>query len=275
MTAAPTQDLRHRLHRLHDLLAASSLEPGPEVDPLFGELVALARRPPGRDARELLADPAVQSLQPSLHRLCSRGEYHLERTWASRVVAARDPHAELRRFPYYDNYRQLTRLEHHALAGLGLGPVRRVAFVGSGPLPLSSILMASEFGLGVDNIDVDRGAVELSSALAAVLGLHDLVFSHSDLLDSTALESYDLVVLAALVGLDRAEKLRAIDHLGAHMAPGALLLVRTSHALRTLLYPPVAVDDLVGFTPLLVLQPLNEVLNSIVIAQRQEGAGVA
>jgi nicotianamine synthase len=269
LAARGPEVVRHTLCRLHErLAAAATLEPGPAVDALFAELVWLVRHSPGEHAEQVLSDPIVRALQPSLHRLCSAGEYHLERAWAARILASADPLRELRRFPYYDNYRQLTRLEHHALEGLGLGRIRRVAFVGSGPLPLSSILLSQEFGLRVDNLDVDRGAIELSARLAAALGLDDLGFLHSDLLDWTALEAYDLVVLAALVGLDRSEKLRVLDHLGVHMSPGALLLVRTSHALKALLYPTVHVDDLVGFVPQLVVQPLNDVINSIIVAQR-------
>lgn len=268
-TAHRSEVVRHSLRRLHEGLAsASTLEPGPAVDALFSELVQLVRHQPEDLHSEVLSDPVVRGLQPSLHRLCAAGEYHLERQWAARILDSPDPHRELRRFPYYDNYQQLTRLEHHALEGLGLGAIRRVAFVGSGPLPLTSILLAEEFGLRVDNLDRDGGAVELSARLAATLGISDLGFVHADLLDWTALDSYDLVVLAALVGLDRPAKLRVLRHLRAHMAPGALLLVRSSHALKVLLYPPVHVDDLVGFVPQLVVQPLNDVINSIIVAQR-------
>lgn len=274
MPTARTPDaLRHTLHRLHLRLATSaSLEPSPDVDLLFSELVQLVRYEPQERVDQILADPAVLAVQPSLHRLCSEGECALERAWTSRVLRSRDPWAQLLRFPYYDNYRQLTHLEYHALRGLGFDDFGRVAFVGSGPLPLTAVFLSRAFGLQVDNVDRDLGAVQASRQLAGALGLQDLSFIHADLFALTDLSRYGLVVLAALVGLDRAEKLRALDHLARHMAPGALLVVRTAHALRALLYPPVDPDDLVGFTPLAVIQPLNDVINSIIVAQRKPGA---
>jgi len=265
--------IHHRLHRLYaGLAAAPTLAPGPAVDALFGELVGLVRYRRGERPDRVLGDPAVRAIQPHLHRLCADGEYALERDWAGRIAAAPDPWAELARFPYHGNYRQLTRLEYHTLRGLGAGPDVRVAFLGSGPLPLTSIVLAHEFGLRVDNVDMDAQAHALGSHVAGVLGLDGLRFHHGDVLDFDALGDHDVVVLAALVGLDAAGKRRLLRHLRAAMAPGALLLVRSAHRLRSLLYPAVDVDDLVGFTPEVVIQPFNEVINSVIVARRSPGA---
>jgi len=260
----------HRtLHRLYaGLAAAPTLAPGPDVDALFEELVHLVRHCPGERAEEVLADPRVRALQPHLHRLCADGEYELERAWSARIAASADPWAELARFPYHENYRRLTHLEYHALRGLEPGPPRRLAFLGSGPLPLTSILLAAEFGLAVDNVDVDAEAAALGGRLARALGLDGLRFHHADVRHFHALADHDVVVLAALAGLDRETKRHLLRHLRTDMAPGALLLVRTSHRLRCLLYPAVEVDDLVGFTPEIVVQPFNEVINSVIVARR-------
>lgn len=96
-----------------------------------------------------------------------------------------------------------------------------------------------------------------------------MVFHTSDILDVTKdLEEYDIVYLAALVGMDKAEKNRIIDHLAEYMAPGALLMLRSAHGARAFLYPVVEPGDLRGFEVLSVFHPTDEVINSVVIARK-------
>ncbi len=173
------------VRELHAALAARpSLVPGPGTDELFGRLVSLAIDPEAaRDAEAVLADPLVAPILPGLRRLCADGEFELERSWARRVIGHPDPRAELARFPYHRNYRDLTRLEHHAVAGLTDRPPRRVLFIGSGPLPLTSLLLAEHHGCRVDNLDVEPAATALGEELAAALGAPGLTFRTGDVLD--------------------------------------------------------------------------------------------
>lgn len=267
-----TDPLVAEIRMLHGALAESDdLDPGPATDAVFARLVALAtRRRPAGQAERVLADPDVARLVPDLHRLCARGEYALERLWSRRVAAADDPWAVLQAFPYTGNYRDLTRLEVHALRGHLPAAPRRVLFVGSGPLPLTSIMMATEHGVAVDNLDVDPEAVALGAASVAALGTPGVRFRAGDVLDTTDLGGYDAVCLAALVGLEPAAKARVLAHLRRHVEPGALLLARSAHALRALLYPVLDVDDVLapaGFDPLAVLHPYTDVVNSVVLAR--------
>ena len=50
--------------------------------------------------------------------------------------------------------------------------------------------------------------------------------------------------------------------------PGTLLLVRSARGLRTLLYPEVDVNRLGGWRPLAVVHPFTEVVNSVIVAER-------
>ncbi|HEX4102664.1 MAG: nicotianamine synthase family protein [Pseudonocardiaceae bacterium] len=88
------------------------------------------------------------------------------------------------------------------------------------------------------------------------------------MLACTDVADYDMVCLAVMVGPHPKDKTRVIKHLYRHMKPGALLLARSAHSLRTLLYPPLALSDLAGFRPLVVLNPYTEVVNSLVVAQK-------
>jgi len=96
-----------------------------------------------------------------------------------------------------------------------------------------------------------------------------MFFHTNDILEvSTALKEYEVVYLAALVGMDKEGKNRIIDHLGKHMNPGALLMLRSAHGARAFLYPVVEPCDLRGFEVLSVFHPSDEVVNSVVIARK-------
>ena len=259
-----------RLH--HDLSALPTLSPNSHTNAVFSELVRLATHPEDDQvARQILANPDVRRIIPGLRSLCSAGEVELERVWTRRIIASRDPQRELREFPYFANYEQLTRLEHHAMLGVTGRIPRRVLFVGSGPLPLSSLLLASRHGhTKIDTIDIDPEATRLAARLATVLDVSSLRFRCADVLACTDVADYDMVCLAAMVGPHPEDKTRVIKHLYQHMKPGALLLARSAHSLRTLLYAPLALCDLAGFRPLAVLNPYTEVVNSLVVAEKPQ-----
>jgi nicotianamine synthase len=259
------------LLRLHRVLSATpELSPTAPTNAAFEELVALATSTGDDEVeQQILADPHIRRIVPGLRSLCAAGEVELEHAWARRIVASRDPHRELRAFPYFGNYDHLTRLEYHTVLGItGYAP-RRMLFVGSGPLPMTSLLLAIRHGHGeIDNIDVDPEAAWLATEVAGALGISGLRFRCADVRACTDVADYDMVCLAALVGSNSDDKSRVMAHLYQHMRPGALLLARSAHSLRTLLYPPLELRDLAGFRPLIVLDPYTDVVNSLVIAEK-------
>jgi hypothetical protein len=264
VTARTFQELHRQLAERPDL------RPCPEVDRLFGELVGLVLATAPDDESRLLDDAAVVAIRGGLHALCSEGEYQLELAWARRIAASPSPRDELERFPYVDNYRQLTRMELDLLATVADRPVRRVAFVGSGPLPLSSLLVAAGLGVAVDNVDRDAEAVALGEQVTATLGpgltRAPLTFRRADV-THVDLSGYDVVVLAALVGAGEPEKRAILGHLAASMSPGAVLLARSARGVRSLLYPAIEATALDGFDVQAVVHPTDEVVNSVVLAR--------
>lgn len=261
---------------LHDaLVAAPSLEPGPRTDALFTRLVGLAVAPrPAHVVEAVLGDRELAGRLTDLRARCADGEYALERAWARRVLAAPDPAAELEHFPYLQNYRDLTRIEYHAVAGHAPHAPQRALFVGSGPLPLSALLLARH-GVTVDAVDVDPEAAALGGALARTLG-DEVTVTEGDVLGLGDLGAYDLVCVAALVGLAPDDKARALAHVRGRMRPGATVLARSAHSLRGLLYPvldiagpdgPDGSGGLGGLEPVAVLHPHTDVVNSVVLAR--------
>lgn len=209
-------------------------------------------------------------LRPHFCRLCADHIFREECAWSGRISASPDPWAELLRCPNYCNYLQLCAMEIHSILALTGQTPKRLLFAGSGAVPITSVLFVTGFQLAVDNLEVDREAFVLGRHLVRQLGKAETMgFIHSDLRDFTDLELYDVVCLAALVGLCPEEKREITAHLSRHMRSDALLLVRSAHGLRSLLYPPVDVEDLMGFIPQLVLRPYTTVMNSVLIAKPQ------
>lgn len=274
----PASTVAQILASYHRLEALPSLEPGPATDAVFGELVAACTPPPDANATALLQDARVRSLAPRLRRLCSEGEFLLERAWACRIAIAGDSESELSRFPYLGNYKALTRLELHALAGVGLnrGRLSRVCLLGGGPLPISALLMQRELSVPVDVVDRDPEAVRAARRVVDRLAPGGMIHLHHGEAETfSGVARADVVVLAALVGADAAEKRGVLRALHATMRPGSVLVMRSAHGLRTLLYPPVALEDLAGWRPLSVVHPFTDVINSVVVAVRDPVADSA
>uniref|UniRef100_A0A6N2KMV2 Nicotianamine synthase n=1 Tax=Salix viminalis TaxID=40686 RepID=A0A6N2KMV2_SALVM len=97
-----------------------------------------------------------------------------------------------------------------------------------------------------------------------------MFFHTADIMNvSSSFKQYEVVFLAALVGMDKEEKVRVIKHLSGHMAHGALLLLRSANGARAFLYPFIdPCHDLQGFEVLSVFHPRDDLINSVIIARK-------
>lgn len=271
--------LVQRISEIYERISKlGSLSPSEEVDGLFTELVHACIPVVPIEVCEL--SPEVQAMRTKLIKLCGEAEGLLECHYSDLLASFDNPFDHLDLFPYYNNYLKLSHLEYTLLARHAPAP-GRVAFVGSGPLPLSSIVLAAHHmpaSAQIDNYDIDAAAnararrlVRGDGDLAARLAFHT-----ADVMDVTlALRGYDVVFLAALVGVERKEKARVIEHLARHMAPGAVLVARSAHGARAFLYPVVdPAEDLKGFEVLTVHHPADEVINSVIVARKPIHGGV-
>ncbi|GJW86866.1 retrovirus-related pol polyprotein from transposon TNT 1-94 [Tanacetum coccineum] len=82
------------------------------------------------------------------------------------------------------------------------------------------------------------------------------------------LKNYDVIFLAALVGMNIDDKNKVIQHLAKYMAPGAILMLRSAHGARAFLYPVVDPNVLHGFNVLSIFHPDDDVINSVVISRK-------
>lgn len=96
----------------------------------------------------------------------------------------------------------------------------------------------------VHNIDRDSAALSISQDLCVRLGYADRmsfscaeVSAEGDGEDATQWDTFDVVFLAALVGMDTSSKLAILGGLVRKLRPGALVVARSAKGLRGVLYP--------------------------------------
>ena len=123
---------------------------------------------------------------------------------------------------------------------------RTFVILGSGPLPLTSLCISQYYSdrhrgrVTCHNVDQNVKAVSLSSDSCRTLG-HNEKDIHFQCADATSakvdLFQYDVIYLAALVGACSETKQEILSSVVGQMRPGAIVVLRSAHSLRTLLYP--------------------------------------
>ncbi|KAI3978119.1 hypothetical protein MKX01_012950 [Papaver californicum] len=234
-----------------NLSTLQSLKPSKDVDTLFTRLVLTCMLPSPIDVTKLSGK--VQGIRSKLIRLCGEAEGLLESHFSALLGSYDIPLDHISIFPYYTNYIKLGRLEYTILSNYIANPnPSDIAFIGSGPLPLTSIVLASNHMKTTmfHNYDIDRSANALAS---------NLVAADADL--SQRMLFHDTDIMSVTTGV--------IDHLAKYMAPGSLLML-SAHGARGFLYPIVEPSDLPGFEVLAVFHPMDDVINSVIIARKSK-----
>lgn len=204
-------------------------------------------------------DSRILSILHSLRTLCGNAECELESHWAKLITSlsptttsletGKDTYNALKQFPYFQNYVDLARMEIHALHSIleegSTNRLEKVAFIGSGPLPLTSLCLLWQPHTTIQtilNIDSNPEAIAQSSLICNKLGFKKyakgMEFACESATDPNRdLRGFDVVFLAALVGGTQEEKAQVLRGVVGRMRKGGVVVVRSSHGLRGLLYP--------------------------------------
>ncbi|OMP10287.1 Nicotianamine synthase [Corchorus olitorius] len=258
--------------QLHDSISKlESLRPSKQVNSLFTHLVKLCTLPSNIDIEALPQD--IKDIRENLILLCGRAEGLLELEFATFLSKIPQPLNNLNLFPYYGNYVKLAGLEYRILSENGVVQPKKVAFVGSGPMPLTSFVMATHHmkSTHFDNYDIDEAANDVARKIVAsdVEFEKRMQFVTRDIMEvREKLGEYDCIFLAALVGMSKEEKLKIVAHVRKYMKAGGFLLVRSAKGARAFLYPVVEEHDLQGFDLISIFHPTNEVINSVVLVRK-------
>ncbi|CAN6444554.1 unnamed protein product [Victoria cruziana] len=251
-----------------DISRLESLKPSVDVDILFTKLVLTCIPPCSIDINKL--SKGVQETRAKLIKLCGKVEGHLESHFSEILASHSQALEKLTIFPYYSNYLKLSLLEFNILSEYSTKIPNSMAFVGSGPLSLTSIVLAlnhlktTEF----HNYDINPEAnLQVSRLVDNQLVLSKRMFFHTiDILDSVdQLGDYD-AFLTALVGMDKHEKMRVVSHLSKQMVPNSILMLRSAPGTRAFLYLVVDPCELHGFEVLSIYHPTYSNNNKYVSA---------
>lgn len=239
-----SERLKKELIRIRDQMRKNnSIEASKEYDPLIGELRKLLVG--NIDFIEkILADTQIKPIREEIQKFIAKSFYSVEKYWASEISGAHSPIDAIKEFPDYGEYQERTYFE---LNTASKKDVKRVLFVGSGPVPITPILLAYKH-INIDCIDISQEACDLAKVLTTKLGLLEYIrFIVTDILNFQSFDGYDIIWVAVLVGESNKEKSRIIRHICKHLCPGQSLVLRTAFGPGRLLYAEISMNDLQGF----------------------------
>jgi nicotianamine synthase len=252
--------VRELLNKIRKL---KTLKPTDDTNKVFSDLVKLALNP------KVISDLTIEETK-ELRQLASNAEYEMELHWADKVINSLNPEAEIQKFWYYQNYIDLTKIEWLALESCCKTELHnKVIFVGSGPLPMTAIILARDYNVQVTLIDIDEKAIEVSKKLVNSLNLSNLISVEISAGESYKnYKSFEVVYLAALAGIDETFKQKILENISEQVTAHTHLVLRSAHSNRTLLYSPINIENISDFTPILEVHPHNDVVNSVIIFKK-------
>ncbi len=238
----------------------SSLKPSKETNGAFSDLVKYCE-----ENREIhLKKYQVNELR----KLSSLAEYEMELYWANKILNSKNATNELEKFWYYKNYEQLVDLEYSNISCVNK-KIRSALFVGGGPLPLTAILLCKKYNLTCSVLEKDIDSYRIAVSLIEKLGLSkSITIINIDAESYNDYNKYSVTYLAAMVGQDESTKSSVINIIHTALQKDQLLICRSSHGTRKLLYTPIAKQLLKEVNPLLEVRPYNSIINSFFILQK-------
>lgn len=168
-------------------------------------------------------------------------------------------------FHHHQDYFDEIKLDLDLLSRAIDKPLEEIGFIGSGPLPMTSITLLNQCKTlrRILNIDYDSEAIELSKSLIEYNKLNnqmDFLQCSAEELTSKQIENCQVLFIAILVGNDRQSKINIFKHLYEIMSDGMIILIRAGRGLKQILYPPIDMIDMsnIGFKPILEFHPYGK-----------------
>lgn len=191
------------------------------LKPCFSKLDRLASQKVTSEILEkILKSSELTPVLPTISRLRNIYGLRLEIEQAHALLASPDPWAKLRGFTFYTNYLQLAAMEQQ---GAGLKSDDQIIFLGSGPLPLSLILLCSQYNLKGIGIERETSSVVLSRQVVKHLGLkHRITIISGDHFSLPLKEKTQLLMVAAMAR----PKKEIFRHLAQILLVGSLVSFR-------------------------------------------------
>lgn len=152
-----------------------------------------------------------------LRESMSDDDFNEEMAYAKRLIAQE---VKIDGFSYYKDYVSTIAKEAALIKG-------RCIFVGSGPVPLTPILLKQNHNISVDALEYNQGAVETSAKLLEVLGV-DIHVIHGDAITFAGFGQYGTVMIALEAGPDEKTKKAIFKNIQSQIKPNTQIVVRGS-----------------------------------------------
>jgi len=212
---------------------------------------------------KILLDRDFQQVREAVARLRNVYSLRLEIEETRSILESQDPWKTLKGFTFYPNYQILAETEQ---AGAYLSPGDTVAFLGSGPLPLSLIVLCSERGLKGIGIERVSEWAEISRKVLDRLGLQsEIVILEGDQFTFPLERECQLVMIAAMAR----PKEEIFRHLAEVLLPGTRVSYRIyENGLRRLLDLDHSFTPPPEFRETLRVRPKPPVNNTVIFLTR-------
>ncbi|MBW2109234.1 MAG: class I SAM-dependent methyltransferase [Deltaproteobacteria bacterium] len=210
----------------------------------------------------ILNDPDIQHELPIIRSYYRRFFRIHETHLAMELLKSTDPWETLKTFPLYSRYVTLVR---NQVKAMDVDPGVRLAFIGSGPVPITLILMSHLYGLASVGLDSSSQAVEVSKNVVECLGLaKEIEIVHGNHCQLKQ-HHWDVVLVSALAE-PKARIFQSLREILRERGNG-LVIFRTYTGMRAVLYEPVQASDIQGFRIVKVIYPTGRVNNTTIVAQ--------
>lgn len=236
-----------------------------EFDQLLSQLKTLLRK--NADIIDLaICNTEIRSAQLDLQRCISYFFYAYEKAWSLFISESETPKKTLKIYPGYEGYKVLTYSE---LKRATPKKVKKILFVGSGPVPMTPIFLAYK-KINVDCIDISREACELADSLTKKLGIRKYMrFIESDILEYDDFQTYDIVWVAVMAGATDEQKKVIVKHLRDHIRSKQILIMRTGFGIGKFIYATIDQKYFDGFL-VSSNKPFSELLTTYFVRTNKE-----
>lgn len=236
--------------------AKQNLSPeNPKINKTLTRLVEIVATTPKETAEKILQNNSLQSAAHDIRRISGYAEGEMELYYARRIRCippiGRQSSLEQRAaalknllgdFPYVDNYAKIVQAELKLIQQPRIDSYSKIAFAGSGPLPLTAAFFALYTDSSITCVDKSSEAAfesrrfirELEKARVLKTGQVNVLECDAQYFDYTG---YDVVFLASLIPNEIKKSITNKLSRGTTQIP--VILLRSVEDLGVLLYPKI------------------------------------
>jgi len=218
-------------------------------------------------ASHILEDPEIRQALPTIRSYYAAFFDHHEVLLAENMLRSKDPWSMLKKFPLYPRYKALIKNQVEAVS---LSQDQVLAFLGCGPLPISSILLGGLYGIRSIGLDVDPLAASLARKCIQCLGLEENISIVEGNESVLADLEWDAVLVAALAE-PKKRIFQTLRTILKETGPRPICY-RTYTGMRAVLYQPVQPEEIKGFRKTCEIAPQGRVNNTLVVLEPEDDA---